>query len=144
MNGAEDYGHAKQSWLKRFIALANGIPGHNVFRRVFCRLIPQEIGRCFMAWMHYLKMDIDREVIAVDGKTMKGSVDKQGGIKAAYLVSAWATENRMVLVQMKTDDKSKGNEVSAITAIPEVLRMIALKRAIVMIDAADFSPYVFT
>lgn len=81
----EDYGNAKRSWLKRFIALEKGIPGHDVFRRVFCRLIPQEIERRFMAWVHDLKLDREREVIAADGKTMRGSVDTQGGIKAARL-----------------------------------------------------------
>jgi predicted transposase YbfD/YdcC len=136
MSGAEgwedmqDYGNAKLWWLKRFLPLENGIPGHDVFRRVFCRLIPQQIERCFMAWVHELKMDIKREVIAVDGKTMRGSVGKQAGIKAAHMVSAWATENRLVLAQVKTEDKS--NEI---TAIPELLGMIALKGAIVTIDA---------
>ncbi|MDR0758667.1 MAG: ISAs1 family transposase [Treponema sp.] len=88
-----------------------------------------------MAWVQELRLDRDREVIAVDGKRMRGSVDKQGGIKAAHRVSAWAMENRMVLARVKTDDKS--NEI---TASPEVLRMIALKGAIVTIDAADVSP----
>jgi predicted transposase YbfD/YdcC len=126
----EDYGNAKLSWLKRFIPLANGIPGHDVFRRVFCRLIPQETGRRFMAWASGLKMDIGREVIAAGGKTMRGSVSEQAGIKAAHVVSAWATENRLVLAQVKTSDKS--NEI---TAIPELLGMIALKGAIVTTDA---------
>ena len=79
----EDYGHAKEAWLRRFVPLVNGIPGHDVFRRVFCRLNPDQISRCFMAWVHDMRIDIDREVIAIDGKTMKGSLNRQGGIKAA-------------------------------------------------------------
>lgn len=108
MSGAEaweDYGHAQQSWLQRCIPLAKGIPRHDVFRRVFCRLIPQDIERCFMTWVQDMKRARGREVIAVEGKTMRGSADKQGGIKGAHLVKAWATENRMVVVPMKPEDQ---------------------------------------
>jgi hypothetical protein len=59
---------------------------------------------------------------------MRGSVSEQGGIKAARMVSAWATENRLVLAHVKTGDKSKGNERSTITAVPELLEMIALRK----------------
>ena len=128
----EDYGHAKEAWLRRFVPPVNGIPGHDVFRRVCSRLNPDRIPHCFMAWVHDMKIAIDREVRAIDGKTMKGSVDRQGGIKAAHRVSAWASENRLVLAQVKTEEKS--NEI---TAIPEWLGMIALKGAIITIDAAD-------
>jgi predicted transposase YbfD/YdcC len=83
-----------------------------------------------MLWVNDLKLNISEEVIAIDGKTMRGSLNKQKGLKAAHVLSAWATENRMVLAQVKTDEKS--NEI---TAIPELLNMLALKGAIVTIDA---------
>jgi hypothetical protein len=77
---------------------------------------------------------------AIDGKTLRGSFTTRQGSTAIHLVSAWATENRLVFAPVKTEAKSKGNEVSTITAIPAWLEMIALKGCIVTIDAADFSP----
>jgi predicted transposase YbfD/YdcC len=126
----EDYGRAKESWLRKFLELENGIPHHDVFRRVFGRLKPDAVEKCFMSWVNDLKLNISQEVIAIDGKTMRGSLNKHKGLKAAHVVSAWATENRMVLAQVKTEEKS--NEI---TAIPELLNMLALQGAIVTIDA---------
>ncbi|MDR1099814.1 MAG: ISAs1 family transposase, partial [Treponema sp.] len=126
----ELYGKTKETWLKQFLPLKNGIPQHDVFRRVFNRLDPREIERCFMAWVRAIKQDKEREVIAVDGKTVRGSFNTRQGSKAIHLVSAWATENRLVFAQVKTEEKS--NEI---TAIPTLLEMIALKGCIVTIDA---------
>lgn len=126
----ERYGRAKKEWLKKFLLLENGIPSHDVYRRVFNRLIPEQIEQCFLAWIRSIKSDIPREVIAIDGKTIRGSFNRQRGLKAAHLVSAWASENRLVFAQVKVDEKS--NEI---TAIPELLSMIALKGCIVTIDA---------
>jgi predicted transposase YbfD/YdcC len=126
----ELYGKTKEAWLKQFLPLKNGIPQHDVFRRVFNRLDPREIERCFMAWVRAIKRDKEREVIAVDGKTVRGSFNTRQGSKAIHLVSAWATENRLVFAQVKTEEKN--NEI---TAIPTLLEMIALKGCIVTIDA---------
>jgi predicted transposase YbfD/YdcC len=126
----EDYGNAKAWWLQQFLPLKNGIPKHDVFRRVFIRLIPEQIEQCFRAWVADLHMPIDRQVFAVDGKTIRGSLNKRADVKAAHIVSVWAAENRLVLAQTKVDEKT--NEI---TAIPDVLGMIALKGAIVTIDA---------
>jgi hypothetical protein len=136
----ELYGKTKEAWLKQFLPLKNGIPKHDVYRRVFNRLDPREIERCFMAWVRAIKRDKEREIAdyksdAVDGKTVRGSFNTRQGSKAIHLVSAWATENRLVFAQVKTEEKSKGNEVSTITAIPTLLEMIALKGCIVTIDA---------
>jgi predicted transposase YbfD/YdcC len=83
-----------------------------------------------MAWVRAIKQDTEREVIAIDGKTVRGSFNTRQGSKAIHLVSAWATENRLVFAQVKTEEKS--NEI---TAIPVLLEMIALKGCIVTIDA---------
>jgi predicted transposase YbfD/YdcC len=83
-----------------------------------------------MEWVRAIKRDITREVIAIDGKTVRGSFNARKGCKAIHLVSAWATENRLVFAQVKTEEKS--NEI---TAIPTLLDMIVLKGCIVTIDA---------
>ncbi|MDR1251692.1 MAG: ISAs1 family transposase, partial [Treponema sp.] len=126
----ELYGTTKAAWLKQFLPLKNGIPPHDVYRRVFNRLDPREIERCFMAWVRAIKRDKEREVIAIDGKTVRGSFNTRKESKAIHLVSAWATENRLVFAPVKTGEKS--NEI---TAIPTLLEMIALKGCIVTIDA---------
>jgi hypothetical protein len=88
-----------------------------------------------MAWVRAIKQEKEREVIAIDGKTVRGSFNTRQGNKAVHLVSAWASENRLVFAQVKTEENS--NEI---TAIPALLEMIALQGCIVTIDAADFSP----
>ena len=126
----EKYGKAKEKWLKKFLPLQNGIPKHDVYRRVFIRLKPEAITSCFMEWVRAIKRDVTREVIAIDGKTVRGSFNTREEQNAIHLVSAWATENQLVFAQVKTGEKS--NEI---TAIPTLLEMIALKGCIVTIDA---------
>jgi hypothetical protein len=126
----EVYGLAKQAWLKKFLPLANGIPKHDVYRRVFSRLYPGAIEQCFMAWVRDIKQDISREIIAIDGKTVKGSFNSRTETSALHMVSAWAAGNRLVLAQVRTEDKS--NEIKA---IPSLLELIALEGCIVTIDA---------
>jgi hypothetical protein len=119
----EKYGKAKEDWPKKFLPLTHGIPKHDVYRRVFTRLKPEAISSCFMEWVRVIKRDITREVIAIDGKTIRGSFTTHKEQKAIHLVSAWATENRLVFAQVKTEEKH--NEI---TALPTLLEMIALKR----------------
>jgi predicted transposase YbfD/YdcC len=126
----EKYGRAKEGWLRKFLPLEHGIPKHDVYRRVFIRLKPEAIASCFMEWVKAIKRDIKGEIIAIDGKTVRGSFNTRTEQKAIHLVSAWATENRLVFAQVKTGEK--GNEI---TAIPTLLEMIALKGCIVTIDA---------
>lgn len=126
----DTFARCKEDWLRNYLNLENGLPGHDVYGRVFRRLDPQQLERCFREWVQATRIPIDREVFAVDGKTMRGSVDTFKGLKAAHIVSVYATENCLTLAQVKTDEKS--NEI---TAIPEVLALIALKGAIVTIDA---------
>jgi predicted transposase YbfD/YdcC len=126
----ERFGQAKQSWLETFLELPNGIPSHDTFARVFALLEPSRFEACFNQWIASLDIDLKKEIIALDGKTLRGSGNKRQEQPALHLVSAWATKNRLMLAQVKTAEKS--NEI---TAIPEVLKMINAEGAIITIDA---------
>ena len=126
----ESYGQAKLKWLKRFLELPHGIPSHDTFARVFAQLNPEQFQNCFIAWMKSISNIIKGEVVAIDGKTLRHSYDTESGKGAIHMVSAWATENRLVLGQVKVDEKS--NEI---TAIPELLKVLSLNGCIVTIDA---------
>jgi predicted transposase YbfD/YdcC len=125
----EQFGKAKQEWLENILELPNGIPSHDTISRVFSKINPKEFEKCFFEWVSSLTESI-RGVVAIDGKTHRRSHDKAAGKKALHLVSAWAAENRLVLAQLATEQKS--NEI---TAIPELLRMLDLSGCIVTIDA---------
>ena len=126
----ERFGQAKLSWLKTFLELPNDIPSHDTFARVFALLDPSRFETCFNQWIASLDIDLKKEIIALDGKTLRGSGNKRQEQPALHLVSAWATKNRLMLAQVKTAEKS--NEI---TAIPELLKMIEVEGAIITIDA---------
>ncbi|MBD6620178.1 ISAs1 family transposase [Komarekiella sp. 'clone 1'] len=126
----ELYGCTKYEWLKTFLELPNGIPSHDTFARVFAQLNPQQFQKCFLNWMKSTYKITEGEVIAIDGKTLCGSYDKGSDQSAIQIVSAWATANKLVLGQIKVDDKS--NEI---TAIPELIKVLELSGCIVTIDA---------
>ena len=126
----ETYGLAKYSFLKQFLELPNSIPSHDTFSRVFARLNPQQFQQCFLNWMRVINKMTSGEVIAIDGKSLRHSYDKEAGLNAIHMVSAWATENRLVLGQVKVNEKS--NEI---TAIPELIKVLELSGCIVTIDA---------
>jgi predicted transposase YbfD/YdcC len=125
-----EYGRDNQTWFKTFLALPSGIPSHDTFWRVFGALDPEQFQNCFVAWIQAVSQVTADEIIAVDGKDVRGSHDKGLGRKAIDMVSAWATSNRLVLGQRKVDDKS--NEI---TAIPGLLRTLMIRGCIVTIDA---------
>ena len=108
----ETYGVTKHEWLKQFLELPNGIPSHDTFARVFARLNPQQFQQCFLNWIKAINKITEGEVIAFDVKTLRHSYDKKAGSGAIHMVSAWATQNRLVLGQIKVDKKS--NEITAI------------------------------
>jgi predicted transposase YbfD/YdcC len=116
--------------LRQFLALPNGIPSHDTFGRVFARLDPVQLQDSFLSWVKAVSQLIPGEVIAIDGKTLRHSYDRNDGKAAIHMVSAWATHNRLVLAQRKVDNKS--NEI---TAIPELLKVLAVEGCIVTIDA---------
>jgi predicted transposase YbfD/YdcC len=126
----ELYGKNKQSWLKKFLELPKGIPSHDTFGRVFSLLDPEEFGRRFMDWVQAINELTQGQVIAIDGKQLRGSADRYNGKQAINLVSAWATANQIVLGQVKVEQKS--NEI---TAIPQLLKMLDLNGCLVTIDA---------
>jgi predicted transposase YbfD/YdcC len=123
-------GKAKEEWLRTFLKLPNGIPSHDTFGRVFSIIDPEEFRASFGRFVAAIVELAPREVVAIDGKTVRRSHDRSNGKEAIHMVSAWAAENRVVLGQIKTDEKS--NEI---TAIPELLKTLALKDVIVTIDA---------
>lgn len=125
-----EYGRDNQAWFKSFLALPNGIASHDTFWRVFGALDPEQFQSCFVSWIQAVSQVTAGEVIAIDGKFVRGSHDKGNGRKAIDMVSAWASSNRLVLGQRKVDDKS--NEI---TAIPILLRTLAIRGCIVTIDA---------
>jgi len=126
----ELFGKTKLEWLKGFLKLPNGIPSHDTFGRVFAALDPQEFESSFMEWVQAINELTQGQVIAIDGKQLRGSRDEGTGKHAIYMVSAWATENQLVLGQRKVDDKS--NEI---TAIPQLLKLLEVKGCIVTVDA---------
>ncbi len=128
----EEFGRAKESWLRQFLELPHGIPSQYPFRRVFQRLDPDRFQACFMDWVKDIRTAAQGEVVAVDGKTLRRSHDRVLGREALRLVSAWASEERLVLGQVKVGDES--NEIAA---VPQLLDMLDLKGAIVTADAMN-------
>jgi predicted transposase YbfD/YdcC len=128
----EEYGKAKQEWFKGFLELPHGIPSHDTFRRVFARLDAQQFQTCFAEWVRAANKITQGQIVAIDGKKLRRSHDKAIGKEAIYLVSAWASENRLVLGQVKVEDKS--NEI---TAVPELLDMLEITGCIVTVDALN-------
>ncbi len=126
----ETFGRAKEPWLRTFLALPSGIPSHDTFGRVFARLDPEAFGRCFVAWVRAVAPETLHHLVAVDGKTLRGSHDRPNGQAPLHLVSAWAAASGLVLGQVAVDDKS--NEI---TAIPTLLRLLDLEGCLVTIDA---------
>ncbi len=128
--GIEAFGKEKYDWFKKFLKLPNGIPSHDTFGRVFSLLCPDEFQSCFLSWIYSVAQISDGEIVPIDGKTLRRSHDKSSNKSAIHMISAWASANRVVLGQVKTDAKS--NEI---TAIPKLLQVLDIKGCIVTIDA---------
>lgn len=124
------YGRSKLDWLRQFLALPNGIPSHDTFRRVFMLIDPNAFEACFTAWVRGITTLGEQEVVAIDGKTVRRSFDRGREQSPLHLVSAWASEQGLVLGQRRVDDKS--NEI---TAIPELLDVLSLEHTLVTLDA---------
>ena len=125
-----EFAEAKIEWLETFLELPNGVPSHDTFGRIFALLDAETFEVCFLAWIESLSIDLKNEIIAIDGKSLRGSHDRKKQVKMLHIVSAWASNNRILLGQVKTAEKS--NEI---TAIPELLDMINVEDSIVTIDA---------
>ena len=126
----------KGELLKTLLPLPNGVPRKDVFRRVLLALQPGAFQACFVNWLQSLRAaaaeetGVDQPVLAIDGKTLRRSHDKSKGLGALHSVSVWASEFGLSLGQVATDEKS--NEI---TAIPELLKLVDIRGAIITIDA---------
>jgi len=124
------YGRSKLVWLRTFLELAHGIPSHDTFRRVFMLIDPDAFEAGFAAWAGSLVDRFEREVVAIDGKTVRRSFGHGREQSPLHVVSAWASEQGLVLGQRCVDGKS--NEI---TAVPDLLDQLALGNSIVTLDA---------
>jgi predicted transposase YbfD/YdcC len=128
------WAETNKQWLKKHLELPNGIPSHDTIGRLLGALKPVAFQKCFEAWIASiapLPRDGDPDHVAIDGKVLRGSHDRKKELGPLWLVSAWSVGRSMSLGQLATDEKS--NEI---TAIPELLDSIEIKRAVVTIDAA--------
>lgn len=128
-NEMELYAQEKEAFLRTFLDLPNGIPSHDTFNRVFSAIDSKQFEVCFIQWVQSLAQLVPKEVIAIDGKTIRGAKSK-GNKSPIHMVSAFACANSLVLGQVKTDEKS--NEI---TAIPKLLELLSIQDTIVTIDA---------
>lgn len=126
----ELYAESHQIWLESFLDLRNGIPHADTYRRVFERIDPESLQQCFLEWVKQVVETTGAQVIPIDGKTVRGSYDRSKKQPALHLVSAWASEHRLMLGQVKVENKS--NEI---TAIPSLLKLLEITGCIITIDA---------
>src|SRR3978361_828237 len=124
------YGRSKLLWLKTFLDLPHGIPSHDTFRPLFSLIDPEAVETGFATWVSALTTRFEREVVAIDGKTIRRSFDRGRDQSPLHVVSAWASEQGLVLGQRCVDGKS--NEI---TAVPELLDQLSLENSIVTLDA---------
>jgi predicted transposase YbfD/YdcC len=126
----EMFGIEQEAWLRKFMPLTNGIPSHDTFGDVFAVIEPFELTRLFSDWVETIRKRYQAEVVAIDGKSICASKDIPKNKRAIHVVSAFATQNGLILGEMATSEKS--NEI---TAILELLKMLEIKGCIVTIDA---------
>jgi predicted transposase YbfD/YdcC len=137
----------RQEWLRQHLTLANGIPSRDCLRRVLIALQPEAFPKCFRTWIAAVIAPVDPEappppkkrLVALDGKTGRGSHDAPKNLGALHLVRAWASEEGIALGQVATEEKS--NEI---TAIPELLQQIELKDTLITIDAMGCQKAIIT
>ena len=125
------YAVAKEAWLRTFLELPGGIPSHDTFGRVFARLDPVAFEACFLRWVAALVELSGGKLVAIDGKTLRGSLEgawDQAGM--AHMVSAFVQANHLILGQVKT--AGKGQEIAG---IEQLLGLLDLAGAVVTIDA---------
>jgi predicted transposase YbfD/YdcC len=125
------FAEAKEPFLRGFLTLANGLPSHDTFSRLFRSLDPDQFRDSFQRFMAQFSAQLEG-VVAIDGKVLRRSFDRASGKSALHMVSAWGSQQRLVLAQIATDAKS--NEIRA---VPKLLRMLALKGTIVTADALN-------
>ena len=128
--GMAVFAKAKRAWLAQYLDLASGLPSHDTFNDVLSQLNPEEFERCLLSWITALVAVSHGQILAIDGKTVRGSADQAGNKAAIHMVSVWATQNHLSLGQIVGDAKS--NEI---TAIPKRLALVEISGGLVTIDA---------
>ncbi len=121
-DGWEDFGEDNLEWLKQYGDFKQGIPVHDTIARVINLISAKQLQRCFTVWMKDCHEVTEREVIAIDGKTLRGTYNKDKRSGAIHMVRAFSAVNQVVLGQVKTADKS--NEIKA---IPELIEILSLR-----------------
>ena len=123
------FAEMNEDWLRKYLELPNGIPSKDTFRRILRAIDKEQLQKCFIAWARELAQIHKGSIVSIDGKTARGAKDGQP-TSAVHIVSAWMNSEGLTLGQVKTDAKS--NEI---TAIPELLKLLSIRDAIVTIDA---------
>ena len=126
----EDFGQAHSRWFQDKGLFPNGLPVHDTIARVVSSLAPEQFQACFLKWMQAVNSRAKGELIAIDGKVLRSSYNRDDRQSTIHMVSAFASANGMVLGQVKTDAKS--NEI---TAIPELLALLDMRGCLISIDA---------
>lgn len=126
------YGRSKEAWLQTFLELPHGIPSHDTMGRVFSLLDPVRLEGVLVAWVRSTlpAQETGEQVIAVDGKTLRRSHDRNRGVDALHLITAWATDGGVAMGQRVVPDHT--NEI---TALPELLETVAAPGTVVTLDA---------
>lgn len=125
-----DWARIKQDWLAKFLDMSSGVPSHDRFNAIFAAIKPAEFEKCLLSWITSLQEITGGQLIAIDGKTLRGSYDKASSKSAIHMVSAWASANHISLGQVVVDAKS--NEI---TAIPKLLELLEISGSLITIDA---------
>ena len=128
--GIHEFAIDRRSWFVRYLDLTNGVPSEDTFGRVLARIDPAAFEKCLLSWIQAVQELTEDHLVAIDGKTLRGSGDHERGRAAIHMVSAWAAENKLSLGQVVVSEKS--NEI---TAIPELLQLLDISGALVTIDA---------
>lgn len=126
----EDFGHCHLELLKKYGDFSEGIPVHDTIARIISKVNPEALQQAFISWMQATEQLTQGQVIAIDGKTLRGSYNREDRQSAIHMVNAFSVANGVVMGQLKTDAKS--NEI---TAIPELLGLLDIQGALVTIDA---------
>jgi predicted transposase YbfD/YdcC len=125
-----DFCEARRKWFETFLEMPSGIPSADTFRRVFERLDPKAFQECFTRFVSALARDLSGEVVAIDGKTLRGLVEKAGRETQLHLVHVWATSQKLLLAQQAVNGAS-----GEMGAIPKLLELLDLEGAVITTDA---------
>jgi len=126
----ERFSEAREDWFGTFLDVSGGTPSADTFRRVYERLDPKQFEACFRNWVAALAVEFRGEVVAIDGKTLRGYVDQAGEKVQLHMVHVWATEQHLLLAQKAVNGAS-----GEMAAIPELLKLLDLEGAIITTDA---------